>query len=142
MQKEAKETHEAPLFRSATDAARAVRRREFSSRELTEMLIRRIEAVNPAVNAVVELRSEEALRESAAADEAAARGAEAGPLHGVPMTIKDAFNVAGLSTTWGDPAFEDFVARSDATVARRLRQAGAIIVGKTNVAFMLGDFGQ
>jgi amidase len=142
MQSEAKKTHETPLFRSATDAVQAIRRKELSSRELTETLLARIEAVNTAVNAVVELRSEAALQEAVAADEAIARGYAAGVLHGVPMTIKDSFNVAGLHTTWGNPAFKDFVADSDATVARRLRQAGAIIVGKTNVAFMLGDFGQ
>jgi amidase len=134
--------HETLLFQSATDAAQAVRRKEISSRELTEMLLARIEAVNPAVNAVVELRPEAALREAVAADEATARGDDAGPLHGVPMTIKDSFNVAGLRTTWGDPAFKDFVADSDATVVHRLGQAGAVIIGKTNVAFMLGDFGQ
>jgi amidase len=60
----------------------------------------------------------------------------------VPITIKDAFDVAGLRTTWGNPAFKDFVADRDATVARRLKEAGAIVVGKTNVALMLGDFGQ
>ncbi len=131
-----------PLFQSATDAAQTLRRKERSSRELTEMLLARIEAVNPALNAVVELRREAALQEAAAADATTARGDDAGPLHGVPMTIKDSFNVAGLHTTWGNPAFKDFVADSDATVVRRLKQAGAIIVGKTNLAFMLGDFGQ
>jgi len=131
-----------PLFQSATDAARTLRRKERSSRELTEMLLARIEAANPALNAVVELRREAALREAAAADDTTARGDDAGPLHGVPMTIKDSFNVAGLHTTWGNPAFESFVADSDATVVRRLKQAGAIIVGKTNLPFMLGDFGQ
>jgi amidase len=130
------------LFQSATDAARMLRRGEVSSRELTEMLLARIEVVNPALNAVVELRREAALREAAAADAATARGGDAGPLHGVPMTIKDSFDVAGLHTTWGNPAFKDFVADSDATVVRRLEQAGAIIVGKTNVHFMLADFGQ
>src|ERR671911_518931 len=95
-----------------------------------------------ATDAAQEVRREAALREAAAADEATARGDATGPLHGVPMTIKDSFNVAGLHTTWGNPAFKDFVADSDATVARRLKRAGAIIVGKTNVAFMLGDFGQ
>ena len=130
------------LFQSATDAAQAVRRKELSSHELTEMLLTHIEAVNPTLNALVELQSEAALREALAADEATARGDTTGPLHGVPMTIKDGFNVAGMHTTWGNPAFNDFVADSDATVARRLKQAGAIIVGKTNVAFMLGDFGQ
>jgi amidase len=142
MQTEAKWMHETPLFRSATDAAQAVRRKELSSRELTELLLARIEAVNPALNAIVELRRETALQEAVAADEATARGDDTGPLHGVPMTVKDSFNVAGLRTTWGNPAFKDFVASESATVARRLKEAGAIIVGKTNVAFMLGDFGQ
>jgi amidase len=134
--------NETLLFRSATDTAQALRRKELSSRELTEMLLARIDSVNPALNAVVELRREAALQEALSADEATARDEDAGPLHGVPMTIKDSFNLAGLHTTWGNPAFEGFVADWDATVARRLRQAGAIIVGKTNVAFMLGDFGQ
>jgi amidase len=130
------------LFRSATDTAQALRRKELSSRELTEMLLLRIEAANPALNAVVELWREAALQEALSADEATARGEDAGALHGVPITIKDSFNVAGLHTTWGNPAFKDFVADWDATVAWRLRRAGAIIIGKTNVAFMLGDFGQ
>ena len=134
--------NETLLFQSATDVAQAVRRKESSSRELTETLLARIEAINPALNTVVELRPEAALREATTADEAIARGDDTGPLHGVPMTIKDAFNVAGMHTTWGNPVFADFVADSDATVARRLRQAGAIVVGKTNVAFMLADFGQ
>jgi amidase len=119
-----------------------LRRREISSRELTEELLARIDSVNPALNAVVELRCEAALQEATTADEAITRGGDVGPLHGVPMTIKDSFNVAGLHTTWGNPAYKDFEADSDATVAQRLRQAGAIIVGKTNVAFMLSDFGQ
>jgi amidase len=126
----------------ATEAARLLRRRELSSRELTGALLARIEAVNPNLNAVIELRGDQALAEAAAADQAAARGGELGPLHGVPMTVKDSFDVAGLHTTWGNPAFADQVAGSDATVVRRLRRAGAIVVGKTNVAFMLGDFGQ
>jgi amidase len=136
-----RDMHEA-LLQSATDAARMLSRKEISSRELTEVLLTRIEAVNPALNAVVELRPEAALQEAANADEAIARGGNIGPLHGVPMTIKDSFNVAGLHTTWGNPAFKDFVADWDATVVQRLKRAGAIIVGKTNVAFMLGDFGQ
>src|ERR687894_2141208 len=130
------------MFQSATETARALGRKELSSRELTESLLARIEDTNPSVNAVVELRREAALQEAAAADEATARGSDVGPLHGVPMTIKDSFNVAGLHTTWGNPAFKDYVADRDATVARRLKRAGAVIVGKTNVAFMLADFGQ
>ena len=130
------------LLQPATDAAGMLRRKELSSRELTAMLLARIDDLNPTLNAVVELRREPALREAAAADEAIARGDDLGPLHGVPKTIKDGFDVAGLHTTWGNPAFKEFVAGSDATVVRRLRQAGAILVGKTNLAFMLGDFGQ
>src|SRR5918995_5089821 len=138
----AKKMHETLPFQSATDVAQRLSRKELSSRELTEMQFARIESVNPALNAIVELRRETALQEAIAADEMTARGDAVGPLHGVPVTIKDSFNFTGLHTTWGNPAFEDFVADMDAAVARRLRQAGAIIVGKTNVAFMLGDFGQ
>jgi amidase len=130
------------LFRSAADAAGMVRRREISSRELTEALFARIAVVNPTVNAVVELRREAALREATAADRAVAAGGALGPLHGVPMTVKEAFNVAGLHTTWGNPAFREYVADRDATVVRRLRRAGAVVVGKTNVHAMLADFGQ
>ena len=83
------------LSHTAGDAAAAIAAGEVSSRELTEAVLRRIEAVNPQLNAVVELRAEQALEEAARAD-----GAEAdGPLHGVPITVKEAFNVAGLHTT-------------------------------------------
>jgi amidase len=130
------------LFGSAAAAAAMVRSGKVSSRELTELVLARIDTANPDLNAVVEWRREAALREAAAADEAVARGQPVGPLHGVPMTIKEAFNVAGLHTTWGNPDLKEFVADQDATVVGRLRRAGAVIVGKTNVAFMLGDFGQ
>jgi amidase len=130
------------LFRSATAAADALRRKEISSGELTELLFARIDAVNPGLNAVIEQRREAALAEAAAADAATARGDARGPLHGVPVTIKESFNVAGMHTTWGNPAFQNFVAERDAAVVRRLRQSGAIIAAKTNVAFMLGDFAQ
>jgi amidase len=130
------------LFRSAAEVALLLRRREISSRELTELLFARIEAVNPAVNAVVELDRESALRSADEADAAVLRADALGPLHGIPMTIKDSFDVAGLHTTWGNPAFKDYVAGADATVVARLRRAGAVIVGKTNVHFMLADYGQ
>jgi len=133
---------ERALMQSASSAAEMLRAKEISSGELTEMQLGRIEAVNPAINAVVQLRREAALEEAAAADAALARGDDVGALHGVPMTIKEGFNVAGMHTTWGNPAFKDHVADWDATVVRRLRSAGAIIVGKTNVHFMLADYGQ
>jgi amidase len=122
------------LSGSAGVAADLIRRRQVSSVELTRLVLERIDAVNPRLNAVVELRQEAALQEAAAADKVIARGGQTGPLHGVPMTIKEAFNVAGQHTTWGNPEFRDFVADWDATVVRRLRQAGAVITGKTNVA--------
>jgi amidase len=130
------------MFESAAAARAMIGRKEISSRELTEFLFERIDAVNPGLNAVVETRREMAVKEAAIADDATAQGRPVGELHGIPMTIKDAFNVVGLHTTWGNPAFKDFVADWDATVVSRLKQAGAIIVGKTNVAFMLGDFAQ
>jgi amidase len=118
-----------------------LRRKETSAREVTEALFARIDAVNPELNAVVEERREAALRDASVADDAIAHG-RTGLLLGVPMTIKESFNVAGLHTTWGNPAFKDYVAESDATVVQRLKQAGAIIAGKTNVHFMLMDYGQ
>jgi amidase len=130
------------MFMSAAEVALLLRSREVSSSELTTALFDRIESVNPDVNAVVELRREQALAEAAAADRATARGEAAGPLHGVPVTVKEAFNVAGMHTTWGSPAFKDFTAAQDAVVVGRLKRAGAVIAGKTNVATMLADFAQ
>lgn len=102
----------------------------------------RVDAVNPVVNAVVELRRDEALGQADEADAAVARGDHVGPLHGVPISVKDCLDVAGLHTTWGNPAFRDFVASSDATVVRRLADAGGVVTGKTHAAFTLADFGQ
>ena len=130
------------LLRPAREVARQLLGKSISARELTEMLFARIEALNPELNAVVELRREAALDDAARADAEIFRGGELGPLHGVPMTIKESFHVAGMHTTWGNPAFREYVADWDATVVRRLRRAGAIIVGKSNVAAMLGDYAQ
>ncbi|TCO52028.1 amidase [Kribbella antiqua] len=129
------------MTETATEIAGRIRSGEVSSREVTERMLARI-AADTTVNAVVETRAEFALEAAARADEAIAAGSEVGPLHGVPMTIKDCFNVAGLHTTWGNPAFAEYVADWDATVVERLSRAGAIIVGKSNVHTMLGDFGQ
>jgi Asp-tRNA(Asn)/Glu-tRNA(Gln) amidotransferase A subunit family amidase len=126
----------------ANAAADLVRRKLISARELAELVLAKIDALNPALNAVVEVTVEAVLGQGAAADEAVARGRDLGPWHGVPMTVKDSFYVEGMQTTWGNPAFKDHVADRDATVVQRLRDAGAVIVGKTNVHFMLADFGQ
>lgn len=122
---------------TAGEVAEQIRTGQITSREVTEQLLARI-AADTEVNAVVEVRAEYAL----AAADAADATQPAGPLHGVPMTVKDAIDVAGLHTTWGNPAFAEYVADQDATVVERLQRAGAIIVGKSNVHTMLADFGQ
>ncbi|MET9310218.1 amidase family protein [Kribbella sp. NPDC003505] len=132
---------------TAGEIADRIRTGQVSSREVTEELLARI-ADDQEVNAVVEVRREYAL---AAADRAdamvAARGSlgslgPLGSLHGVPMTVKECFDVAGLHTTWGNPAFAEHVADRDAAVVERLQRAGAIVIGKSNVHAMLADFGQ
>ena len=117
-----------PLYNSSVTAlADVVRRGELSAEELVDTYLGRIEAVNPALNAVVQLRAEEAR----AADEARG-GQDLPPLHGVPMTIKDSLDTADLPTTGGTKGREGFVPERDATVVARLREAGAILMGKTN----------
>jgi amidase len=106
--------------------------REVSSVELCKACLARIEAVNPRINAVVTLRAEQARREAEAADRALAAGGDARPLLGVPITLKDSIDTAGTLTTWGTAGRRTFVPREDATVARRLREAGVIVLGKTN----------
>ncbi|MFI5590170.1 amidase family protein [Amycolatopsis sp. NPDC051758] len=123
------------FFRTATEVAADIRRGTLSARELTEQLFARIDASE--VNAVVATRRDFALEAASKADTTSG-----GPLHGVPMTVKDAFAVTGLPTTWGEPAFADAVADRDAAVVERLQDAGAIVVGKSNVHHMLADFGQ
>jgi amidase len=113
------------------ELAAAIAERRRSSREVVEWHLRRIEEVNPRLNAVVTLAGD-ALDRADAADNALARGEPAGPLHGVPITLKDSIDTAGLRTTAGTIGWRDRVPGRDATVAQRLKAAGAIVVGKTN----------
>ncbi|MDB5732308.1 MAG: Asp-tRNAAsn/Glu-tRNAGln amidotransferase subunit and related amidase [Variovorax sp.] len=117
---------------SASDMAHAVRTRAVSARELTQSCLRRIEAVNPRINALVEVFPEEALQMADAADQAVAKGAALGPLHGVPVAIKVNSDQAGHATTNGIGAFKDAVAREDGPHVANLRHAGAIFVGRSN----------
>lgn len=129
---------------SAGEIADRIRTGQVSSREVTEELLARI-ADDQEVNAVVEVRREYSLAAADRADAMVAARGSLGPfgsLHGVPMTVKDCFDVAGLHTTWGNPAFAEHVADRDAAVVERLQRAGAIVVGKSNVHAMLADFGQ
>ncbi|MFI5695383.1 amidase family protein [Kribbella sp. NPDC051586] len=117
----------------ASELVRALRRREVSSRELLEHYLARIERLNPALNAVVTLDAESALAAAAAADQDTARGHDVGALHGLPMTIKDSLETAGLRTTAGAPDLAGYVPARDADAVARLRAAGAVIFGKTNL---------
>ena len=128
------------VFASALDAARAIRRKQVSSAELTRHILGRIEGFNPKVNAIVTLRADEAMERAKAADEALARGAWWGPFHGVPCTVKDTFETAGVRTTAGAPFLAGHVPPHDAVVVQRLKAAGAVILGKTNTPFMAGDY--
>ena len=121
------------IFASAASLARAIRARQVSSEEVVDAYLRRIEAINPALNSVVQVRAEEARAEARRADEALARSKRVGPLHGVPFTVKDTYDVADMICTCGTKGRAAFVAQQDATAVARVRAAGAIVLGLTNL---------
>ena len=123
----------------ATELSAAIRNREVSSRELLAMYLDRIDRLGAPINAVVTLAAERAHAEAAAADDATARGAEVGPLHGLPITVKDAIETAGIRSTGGAVALTDHVPVADAPAVARLREAGAIVFGKTNLPEWSGN---
>jgi amidase len=124
---------------SASRQAAAIHAKGLSSRELFDAFAARIERLNPAVNAVVTLDLERGAAAAAAADEATARGDELGPLHGLPVTIKDALAVRGMRSTGGAVELTDHVPDADADVVARFQDAGAFVFGKTNVPRWSGD---
>ncbi len=121
------------VYSSARAMADAVARKEISARELMELHLARIAETNPDVNAVVSLDEERARAGAAEADERQARGEELGPLHGLPHAYKDTHEVAGWRTTFGSPLRADHVPRRDELIVERIRRAGAVTIGKTNV---------
>jgi amidase len=123
----------------AADTAKALAAKKLSSVELTQQVIGRMERCEPQINAVCVRDFERALDAARAADAAIAKG-EKKPLLGVPMTIKESFNLAGAPTTWGFPHGKGFIAQDDALAVERLKAAGAVIVGKTNVPLALADW--
>jgi amidase len=126
-------------YRTATALAKALAERSISARELTNAAIARIEALDPKINAVV-VRDFDRAREAAdAADAALAKGGRR-PLLGLPMTVKEQFNIAGLPTTWGHAKFAAWKPAADALAVQRLKAAGAIILGKTNIPVDLSDW--
>jgi amidase len=120
------------LFPSAFRLSQQIREKKISATESVRASITRIEAVNPRLNAVVQTCFERALREAREADDLLAQGKSKGPLHGVPMTIKDSIDTEGVITTGGTIGRMNYVPKKDATVVSRLRAAGAILLGKTN----------
>src|ERR1700737_927945 len=128
------------VFSSTTQLAAAIRERKITAEETLEAFLAQIDKHNPVLNAVNIIDAEKAKERARAADEALARGELWGPLHGVPFTLKDAHSTAGMRTTVGFPPLANCVPEEDSTVAARLKQAGAVLLGKTNVALMLGDY--
>ena len=126
-------------YRSVSELRAMLDARQVSAKELLEHAIARIEANDSQINAVVVRDFEHARVSANAADAALARG-ERRPLLGIPMTVKEAFNVAGLPTTWGLPAGKDWRPAEDAVAVARLKAAGAIVLGKSNLATAVADW--
>ena len=120
------------VFASASEIARRVRAREVSAVEVVRAHLARLDAVNPALNAVVTRCDDLALERAREADAALARGEAVGLLHGVPITVKDAFDTAGVRSTGGTKGRADYVPSTNSTAVERLLAAGAILIGKTN----------
>ena len=120
-------------YKDATELAQLIRTKQLSSREVVQAHLDRIGAVNPKINAVVTLMAEDALKGADAADKAVASGVELGPLHGVPFTIKDTLDTAGVPTQRGSKLFAGFIPDKDATAVTRFKAAGGIPLAKTNI---------
>jgi len=117
---------------SAVDLASRIRRKQLSARDVMAAHLARIERVNPKINAIVTLVADRAMSDAKKADEWQARGGMLGPLHGLPVAHKDLVSTAGIRTTYGSPMYKDFVPTTDALIVKRIRAAGAIMLGKTN----------
>ena len=127
------------IFSSTTQLAAAIRAGQVSATEVLEAHLAQIDKHNPVLNAIITLDAEHAYERAREADKALAHGELWGPLHGVPFTLKDAHATAGMRTTTGFPPLADYVPNVDSTVTARLKAAGGILIGKTNVATMLAD---
>jgi amidase len=127
-------------FGSALRAAEAIRAKRVSSVELTRKVFERIDRFNPAINAFAYQLRESALAQAKEADEALARGESLGAFHGVPVSVKESFAVKGRPATWGIPAFKDSKAAQNSAVVDRLLDAGAVLIGATNVPVDLHDW--
>ncbi len=126
-------------FASASRLAGEIRDRHIGCLELLDFYLARAQRHNATLNAIVVWQVDDARQRARDADAALVKGEVWGPLHGIPMTVKELFNVTGLPTTFGAPLWKDNIATSNAVVVDRLLQAGAVVYGKTNVPFMLMD---
>ena len=135
-----KQTMKDPIFATAHELATAIRERHLSVVEVLETHLAQIARHNPALNAIVTLDEKGARARAKEADAALARGEVCGPLHGVPVTIKDSFATAGIRTTSGYPPLADYIPAEDSTVVARLKAAGAIVLGKTNLPLLVHGF--
>jgi amidase len=127
-------------FRSAKELAAEIRRKKIGCLELLDLYLSRVEKYNPALNAIIATDVESARKRARAADRALARKQVWGPLHGVPMTIKESYDVVGMPTTWGVPELKDNVPPRNALAVDRLLGAGVVLFGKTNVPIYLADY--
>ena len=127
------------IFESAHEILKKIKQKEVSAQEVLESFLKQVEAVNPKINAIVALDIERALEKAKQADKKTASKSKLGSLHGLPMTIKDAFEVEGIVSTGGNPAWQDNIPKRNAEAVQRLIDAGAIIFGKTNVPFLSSD---
>jgi amidase len=131
---------ESLAFSSAKKLAALIRRKKIGCVELLDLYLGRVERLNPKINAIVVIDEKRARDRARKADRSASKKDWWGPLHGVPMTVKESFDVEGLPTCWGRPDMKDNVARQHALAVHRLLGAGAVIFGKTNVPVMLADW--
>jgi amidase len=127
-------------FLPATELAKLVRDKKIGCRELLDLYVARGKKYNPALNAIIAERITDARSVAAEQDAELARGVRRGPLHGVPITIKDSFDFPGLPSTWGLPEFRNNIPDRPADVVEKLVNAGANIFGKTNVPENLADW--
>jgi amidase len=127
-------------FFSAKKLAAAIRRKRFRSVELLDLYLERVERLNPKLNAIIVLDEKRAREQARKADRAAAKGDWKGPLHGVPMTVKESFDLKGHPTTWGRVDMKGNIASKNALAVQRLMDAGAVVFGKTNVPALLADW--
>jgi amidase len=127
-------------YKSAVELAALIRRKKIGCLELLDHFLGRIEQYNPKLNAIIWMDKDKARKRAKAADAALRKGKRFGPLHGVPMTIKESYNVAGSPTTWGLPELKDNVTDTTAVSAQRMIDAGVTLFGKTNVPLMLADW--